>query len=316
MSHHPTARPARSRRRARVAALGATAALALAVSACGSSDDSSSTTTTAAPDAASTTEAAGAASAENAVTVTSPGMSYEVSGTLQPGTATLTFRNDDDVAHMLAMARLQDGVTLDQVRTALDKGEEEAAKLLAEPPDQAVYGSPAPVGPGLSSTTTMVDLPAGHYALLCFFTTDDGTPHFQAGMVSELTVEGDEVTGTPDSDGTIELTDDAITLPDDFDGHGTFAVTNTGSAAHSMSIAKLDDGTTLDEYFQAVGQAQSSGKAMDVDGGVLDGGVDALLPDQTTYLTLDLEPGHYGYVSVEDANGPGMPAQHGEFDVS
>ncbi len=51
-------------------------------------------------------------------------------------------------------------------------------------------------------------------------------------------------------------------------------------------------------------------------GGVLDGGVDALLPDQTTYLTLDLEPGHYGYVSVEDANGPGMPAQHGEFDVS
>ena len=60
----------------------------------------------------------------------------------------------------------------------------------------------------------------------------------------------------------------------------------------------------------------NSGKAIDGGGGVLDGGVDSLLPGQSAYVTLDLPSGHYGYLSMDDAQGPTIPAQHGEFDVA
>jgi hypothetical protein len=309
---HPAHVHSRPRRRARIVALAAVGALALGAAGCGSSDDASSSTTTKAPAPSTTSVDA----SDNAVTVSTPGMAFDVSGPLRPGVATLTLQNDDDVSHMMAMVPLKDGVTLDQFRDALAKGEDEATKLLAGDPEQTAYGTPAPVGPGASSTTTMVDLPAGHYALVCFFTSDDGTPHFQQGMIGELTVEGEEVTAEPDSDGRIEISDDGITLPDGFDGHGTFEVTNTGTTPHSISFAALDEGTTLDDFYQAEGQAQATGTSMDVDGGSLAGGVDNLLPGQSTYLVVDLDAGHYGYVSISDAEGPEMPAQHGEFDVS
>jgi hypothetical protein len=59
----------------------------------------------------------------------------------------------------------------------------------------------------------------------------------------------------------------------------------------------------------------SSGSSVDGGGGTFVGGVDELLPGQSAYLTLDLSKGHYGYISSADANGPEIPAQHGEFDV-
>lgn len=317
MPTHPVPSPVRRpRRRVRVAAAGAACALALVTAACGSSDSDSSSTATTAGSGATTTAASGpTAVTDNAITVTTPGMSYDVSGSLHPGAATITLRNEDTRTHMMALARLKDGVTLDQVRTALDKSEDEAGKLLASSPDQEVYGSPGAVGPGMSSTTTIPDLPAGHYVVLCFFTDDDGTPHWKMGMIDELTVAGAKATDLPDSDGTIELTDSGITMPKGFDGSGTFEITNTGKTEHSISFVKLDEGSTLDDFYQAIGQAQSSQKSVDVDGGVLTGGVDGLLPGDSTYLTVDLDAGHYGYVSTTDATGPQMPPQHGEFDV-
>jgi hypothetical protein len=313
--HHPiTVRRSRSRR-ARWSALGAALALSAAVTACGSSDSDASSTTTS-PPSATTTSTVAAPGMDNTVTVSAPGMSYDVSGDLHPGVATIHFQNDDDVTHMLGMARLKDGVTIDEVRAALDKGEEEAGKLLADRPEEAVYGVPAAVGPGQSSTATMVDLPEGHYVLLCFFTDDDHVPHWKMGMIAELTVTGTEATAVPTSDGTIGIDDDGITLPKGFDGHGTFEVENSGSKDHSISFAKLDEGTTLDDYYQEVGRAQSTQVSMDVDGGVLVGGIDDLLPGQKAYLTIDLPQGHYGYVSTADAQGPEMPAQHGEIDIN
>jgi plastocyanin len=301
-------RPSRSRRLRRpLAGAAVCAALALAGAACGSDSSTSASTTTAAP---------APAEATNAVTVSTPGMTYETSGSLRPGVATITLENTDDQSHMMAFAPLADGVTLDQFRAALDQGEEAAGQLLATPPDQAIYGTPAPVAGGESTTVTAKDLPAGEYVLICFFTTDDGTPHWKMGMIGSLTVAGDPSTGTPDSDGTITIDDQGITLPDGFDGHGTFLVTNDGTSPHSISFARLDAGTTLDAYYQHIGQAMATNSSIDGGGGALVGGVDELLPGQSAFLTVDLDAGHYGYVSTTDANGPEIPVQHGELDVS
>jgi hypothetical protein len=309
----------RPRRATRWTALVAVCAVVLVAGACSddSSDDASSTTKAPATTAAEASPAASAVT-DNAVTVETPGMAFDVSGPLRPGVATITLKNTSDDTHMMALAPMKPGVTLDQVKTALaTDGDPESSvgPLLATPPEQAVFGTPGMVAGGHSSTVTSKDLPAGDYVLICFLTDATGTPHFQMGMIGELKVEGEKATDEPTSDGTITLDDKAITLPDGFDGHGTFLVTNSGSSPHSISFAQLEDGTTLEAFYQFTGEAMNSGKSIDGGGGKVAGGVDSLLPGQSAYLTIDLDAGHYGYLSTDDANGPDMPAQHGELDV-
>lgn len=312
--NQPTSTTPRRRLR-RGSAIAASFATVLALAGCSSSsrsDESKDTTATTAASADS-----GGAPIDNALTITTPDMEYDVSGSLRPGVGAITMDNTDDVTHMLAFAQVKDGVTTDQVTAALDKSEEEAGKLFVDsgPEGPAPLGTPALVGPGQRSTVTALDLKPGTYAMICFLTDDQGEPHWKMGMVKEVEISGDTATEKPESDGTITLNDDAITMPDDFNGSGTFLVTNTGKNPHAFSVAKLDAGTSLATFAGAVGQTEQAGKSIDVDGGVLAGGVDALLPGQSAYLTLDLEPGHYGYISPEDMNSPELPPQHGEFDV-
>jgi hypothetical protein len=241
-------------------------------------------------------------------------MRYDVSGALRPGVAAITLTNTDDAAHMMALARLKDGVTIKQVTAAMAKSEEAAGKLLADSPDTS-YGTPSMVGAGQSTTVTAADLPAGHYALICFLSGTDGMPHWQMGMIDELTVTGKKASEKPAADGTVVLDDKGITMPGGFTGAGTFLVVNKGKAPHGFSLARLDDGTTLAAFAGHVGMAENAGQPVDGGGGVLAGGVDVLAPGQSAFLTLALQPGHYGYLSPEDMTGPALPAQHGEFDV-
>jgi uncharacterized cupredoxin-like copper-binding protein len=294
---------------------------ATAMAAATSETAAADTSESAAPDptGTATADADGAGNAaapvDNAVTITMPGMSYEVSGTLRPGVGSITLVNTDDVAHMMAFAHLKDGVTLDQAKDALGQSEDASAALLAESPETS-YGTPDLLGPGESETVTALDLKAGHYLLVCFLTAADGMPHWQMGMVGELVVKGDPATEKPADDGTITVDDSAIALPDGFTGRGTYLVTNAGQQGHNFSMARLDDGTSLVQYAGHVGQAMGTGGVIDGGGGTLVGGIDALAPGQSAYLTLDLKPGHYGYISSADMTGPDLPAQSGEFDVA
>lgn len=316
MNQRPSIQPRRRLRRGTAVAAGLATVLALA----GCSNDSKSSDDKAADTTATTSAsnaAAGGAPIDNAITITTPGFAYEVSGPLRPGIGAITLNNTDDVTHMLAIGQVKDGVTVEQIDAALNKGEEEAGKLFidAGPNGPAPIGTPALVGPAESSTVTALDLKPGTYGLICFLTDAKGEPHWKMGMVGELTVSGDKATDKPKSDGTISVGDEAITMPDGFSGSGTFLVTNSGKKPHSFSLAKLDTGTSLADFAAAVGKTEQSGTSIDVDGGVLAGGVDALSPGQSAYLTLDLGPGNYGYLSPEDVTGPGLPPQHGEFNV-
>jgi hypothetical protein len=249
------------------------------------------------------------------VTIEMPGMRFDVIGKLRPGVATITLKNTDDEAHMMAVARLKKGVTLEQVKAALAKSEDAAAPLLADGMG-TTYGTPDLLGAGQSETVTALDLPAGTYALICFLTDAKGMPHWQMGMVDLMTVAGEKATEKPQSGGAITVDDKGFTLPKDFTGKGTFLVSNTGKAPHNISIAKLAKGTTLPAYYQHVGMAMNGQGQIEGGGGSLVGGIDQLNPGQSAYLTLDLTKGHYAYLSTVDAQGPQLPSQHGEFDVS
>jgi plastocyanin len=307
---------------AAVLLMAALAVFALAMAACGDDDKSSTTpvpaSTTAATSASQTTTGKGAtasgsntgSASTNAITIEGFEMGYKVSGKLRPGTATITFKNTGGTTHMMAATRLKDGVTLDQVKAALKRSEDAAAPLMADGPDASTYGTPALVSAGESSTVTAVNLKPGNYAILCFVPGPDGMPHAAMGMISMFTVEGDPVTTAPKSDGDIDISDTAIKLPDGFTGKGTYKVTDSGQKPHTISFAKLDAGKSLQDYFAYVGGKFAANQPPDGGGGTLVGGIDSLLPGQTAYVTLDLKPGHYGYVSTEEDDQLG-----GEFDV-
>lgn len=100
--NQPTSTTPRRRLR-RGSAIAASFATVLALAGCSSSsksDESKDTTATTAASADS-----GGAPIDNALTITTPDMEYDVSGSLRPGVGAITMDNTDDVTHMLALRR-------------------------------------------------------------------------------------------------------------------------------------------------------------------------------------------------------------------
>ena len=122
--------------------------------------------------------------------VEATGVDYEyegIPGTVAAGTTALTFSNEGQEMHEIALARINDDVTM-SVEEILGLPEEQALSMVT--PVGGAFAEPG------GSDTTFVELEAGHYAALCFVpqgTTHDtegaGPPHFTLGMFAEFTVE-------------------------------------------------------------------------------------------------------------------------------
>jgi uncharacterized cupredoxin-like copper-binding protein len=295
----------------RTAATGTLALLLGTAAACGGSADAGDAGTT------SGGSTGVAAAADNDLTITTQGMGYVISGSPQPGHIDITFDNPDEVAHEAQIVRLADGKTVEDLLADLQAGGEQAAAAdLAGDPDSMTYGTPAMLYGGQSTEVVSDTIDPGTYAVLCFLPGPDGMPHVAMGMAAQFTVAGDEVTATPDPDGTVGLADDGITLPDGF-GSGTYAVTNTGTTPHSFSLASLQG--PLDALFAYVGGQFAQNQPIDGGPGALVGGVTTLAPGQTAYLVLDLPAGHYGYVSTVQGEDPSdtdyARGLHGEVTI-
>jgi hypothetical protein len=119
-----------------------------------------------------------------------------VDDSVEEGTRALTFTNTGTEAHELAIARINDGVTL-SVDEILALPEEEASAYVS-----FVGGTFAMPG---ESGTTFVDFDSGDYFFICFVPQgatpenipalesgelEGGAPHFTLGMVREFTVNG------------------------------------------------------------------------------------------------------------------------------
>ena len=118
-----------------VAAAGVTAVLLLA--ACG--DDSSAAT----------------AGTDNMLQVTASDYKFAVQGELEAGAVSIAVKNDGEEFHEIAMGRLLDGHTVDDVRAALDAADEETENPLDGIVDQSVIDDLGGVqAPGAAYTIT------------------------------------------------------------------------------------------------------------------------------------------------------------------
>jgi len=192
--------------------------------------------------------------------------------------------------HVAMLARIKRGNTIDEVLAA---AAEDFTGRAAEPLVQ-FYGGVNALSAG-QTQSSLVDLDPGEYVLGCFIPAQDGTlePHSARGMFAPIEVPEPAAEPTEvESEGTLELSEMAFDLPDDFDGNGTFEVANVGEELHETGIVKLDDGRTGQEvvdYFDFTQGPPVPGEEPHVAAG----GFGANHPGRKGYMELALDPGDY-----------------------
>jgi len=261
------------------------------------------------------------AAGSNSLTVKAGEYVYKLSGSAKAGWTKINFDNAGVEDHMMAVVQLKPGVTVKQLKAAALSQDQSAFEKIAAPKadPNGVSGVPDLIGPG-QKTSTITELPAGHYGILCFVPAPDGKSHVAHGMVKTFDVAKGKSSLKPPTSGVtdVSISDTAITFPTDNLGRNlSLKVTNEGSAVHSFTLVKVNEGKTLDEvkaYFDAFfnGQAPAGNPP-----GAIVGGISSINPGGMAYLEQTLTAGHYGYVSTQGTapDDDYTKGLKGEFDV-
>ena len=120
-------------------------------------------------------------------------------------------------------------------------------------------------------------------------------------MITVLDIKGSKSSFKPPQDGVVDvtMTDTAITVPSTgLPKTANVKVTNEGSEPHSFTLIKLNAGKTIDDALTYFDELFKNGSASGTAPGTVVGGISTVGPGGIAYLELNLEPGHYGYVST------------------
>ncbi len=159
-------------------------------------------------------------------TVTATDFAFAAPDTVTSGLVTLRLVDAGMEPHQVVVMRLDSGKTMADVQTMMAKPDAPVPGWLAFPIGVSV------IAPGDTGNATALLVP-GHYAMVCFISSPDGTPHFMKGMARpfEVVASGAAPAAEPASDITITEKDY------DFDvtgaltaGPHTIRVENAGTA--------------------------------------------------------------------------------------
>lgn len=226
---------------------------------------------------------AAAPAAPAAVTFKGADFSFEGPEQIPAGLTTINFQNVGKEWHHIQFARLNDGVTFQQLGEAMQKDENAVMGLLN------FVGGVGALDPG-GNGSVMLNLKEGQYALLCFIPSADGVPHLAKGMVRPLTVKGAGATAAePKADVTINMTDFQFAMPAEIKaGKQVWKIINDGPQPHEIIIIKLADGKTLEEAYAWFAKPEGPQPFS------MAGGMQAMNPGTPAgYINLDLQPGNY-----------------------
>ncbi len=162
-----------------------------------------------------------------------------------------------------------------------------------------VAGGPAVISPG-GRTDVAMELAAGEYIILCFIPSPDGVPHLAKGMTRWLTVTAptDAAPEPPVAAGRVDMVDFAFAeLPAMDSGRVVLQVTNSGAEPHEMAVLRLE-GAPLEQVLQMFTEPPPSGGAPPPGPPPFRfmGGLQAIMPGQRAWVTLDLPPGDYALI--------------------
>ena len=222
------------------------------------------------------------------LTITATDFAFAVDGDLKPGTTEIRLDNDGQFDHHVQLLRIDGDQTVQEAIAAVEG---------PPPPWVTAYGGVSWLAPG-ESATVVDSLPAGRYALVCFFDDPDGVPHFAKGMVAEFTLSGDEndadlpdpdieITGTDDGSGNSYMFQTPASVEA---GEVNIRFANAGTEIHEVSLLRVPDDTTIDQLLGVFTEEVPPPPGFEAVGF---GGVQAIMPGASQTATLDLERGTY-----------------------
>lgn len=260
---------------------------------------------------------------------------FELSTTEIPsGWTTIRLSNESPVVHFAVLERLPDGRTLadserdvvpvfQQAMDLIMEGETEnglaALGGLPEWYGGVVFnGGTGLVSPG-EATEVVAFLEPGTYVVECYVKSADGTFHSSMGMVEELVVnESTTAAEPPAADVTITLTNPApddgsdpasgVTVDGDL-GAGRQVVAVVFDEAeppllgNDLHLVRLGDGTDVAEVAAWMDWSSPTGLTEPAPATFL-GGTQEMPRGKTAYVTVDLEPGRYAWVSERGVATP------------
>lgn len=271
------------------------------------------------------TEAAPEASDERVVTVVARDFTIEAPDRMDTGWHTMRLENKGEQVHFVLMYRLVEGKTIedqqrevvpafDQLMEGIRNGEikkEEIGAFLGENiPDwglQMTYvGGAGLLAPGRTTHTTFRIPEPGTYLMECYVKAPDGTWHTSMGMLTQTEVVDEGGAGTePEADAALALTNAGIEAPDTLPaGRQTIRVDFKEDpetfTPYDVNLAKIDESTNLDDVVFWMDWSNVGGLRAPAPVEFL-GGVEHMEAGNHGYMTVDLSPGRYLWISEVNA---------------
>lgn len=210
--------------------------------------------------------------------------SFDLPQTLPAGLVEITMTNGGSDPHQANLARLNEGVTQDQVLAALKKGPEAALPLLT------FVGGPNTVDPG-QSQEVILNLSPGQYIAICFVSGTDNVPHEAKGMYKFFDVKSSSTpaqVSDPTAQGEVLLKDLSIELPNQLKaGPALLKVTNQGPQPHELTLLKLAPGKSAQDALAFLEKPAGAPPFADA------GGMGALASGMSGWIKLNLTTGNY-----------------------
>jgi hypothetical protein len=209
---------------------------------------------------------------------------------INAGLVTLKFDNIGNEDHHLQIARLNDGVSFEQLVTTLQSEGEKALGLLE------FVGGVGVLQPGKSQSVTVNLANPGLYVALCIIPTAEGVPHLALGMIKPIeVVASEDVTAEtpqadlPEADLEVHMLDFGYDLPSEINaGEQIWEVFNAGVQPHELLVAKLKDGKTIADVMTFL-QSGEQGEAPYE----FQGGAQAMATSYSSFVEFDLAVGDY-----------------------
>jgi hypothetical protein len=236
------------------------------------------------------------------IDITATDFAFAAPDAIPAGLVTIRMTNHGQEPHHGQLLRLNEGVTFDDLATALaDEGDGALRLVTAE-------GGPGATDPHGTSQVT-VDLTPGQYALACFISGADGIPHLAKGMLKPLEVtEAAASTTAPQVSDTFTMKDFTFVMPDQLPaGTATYKVVNEGPQIQELNLLKLAPGTTVQDVV-AWSRNPSGPPPFEAVGGI-----NGFSADGSGYMTVALEPGTY--VAVCNVPDPASGAPHSQLGM-
>lgn len=226
---------------------------------------------------------------------------------LTAGLNRVIMRNDGAMEHHAMLLRLNDGKTYEDLAAAAPNGLEAIFSVVTS------VGGPGSIGPG-RATTSVLDLAAGDYLIVCVIPDEDGVAHMEKGML--LPVQVIDGGATPEADApaapaaelTIEMGDFVFSgIPETVTpGAKIWEVVNTGAQLHEVVIYQLAvgvDQAQVEAMFGLSGDAAAASPMAGMDHEAIGTPVAAGAPFSAVAGFAPASPGASGLIQFDIAAG-------------